>query len=185
MTVYRVISQSAFNSVLRGRSTLVFCGTQCHFPLSIPHCPDVQKSTPALIHSKISAGQTNVRSVKYFKGERTCTNSRGFTDKLKHRNNKCKRFLRGVSQGPKTHRFQHLALMITVLTSTASGLILIKLHNQCSSLNLPRALASFATHNLVLPGFFAQYSLIFFLLLQLFLPFSLSSPTQVVFVSLV
>jgi len=49
--------------------------------------------------------------------------------------------------------------MITVLTSTASGLILIKLHNQRSSLvllNLPRALASFTTHNLVLPGFFAQ-----------------------------
>lgn len=50
--------------------------------------------------------------------------------------------------------------------------------------SLPRALASFTTHNLVLPGFFAQYSLIFFLLLQLFLPFSLSSPAHVVFVSL-
>lgn len=77
--------------------------------------------------------------------------------------------------------------MITALPSTASGLILIKLLYQRFSLilfSLPRALASFTTHNLVLSGFFAQYSLILFLLLQLFLPFSLSSPAHVVFVSL-
>lgn len=98
-----------------------------------------------------------------------------------------KRFFGVLSQGPKTHSHQPLALMITVLTSAASGLILIKLHNWHSTLihlNLPRGLASFTTHDIALPGFFAQYSLILFLLLQLFLPFSLSSPTQVVFVSL-
>ena len=67
MTVYRVVSWSASNSVLKGRSTHVFCGTQCHFPLPILHCPGVQKSKPALIHSEISAGQTNVPSVKYFR----------------------------------------------------------------------------------------------------------------------
>lgn len=78
------------------------------------------------------------------------------------------------------------ALTITVL-SPASGLILIKPHNQHSSLvplKLPRALASFTTHNHVWPDCFAQYSLIFFLFLQLFLSFSLASPTQVEFVSL-
>lgn len=51
--------------------------------------------------------------------------------------------------------------MIVALTRAARGLVLIKLHSQCSSLTLlrlPRALASFTTHSLVLSGFRAQYS---------------------------
>lgn len=60
----------------------------------------------------------------------------------------------------KEQRYQPLTLVITVITRAASGPILIRLHSQCSSFILPnqsRALASFTTENLVLPGIFSSH----------------------------
>jgi len=105
---YRVVSWCAFDWYIKEVPPmyLVGPGATSRSPFCILH---VQKLAPCSDLLQDLSWPNWCALCKKLQGERNCINARGFTDKLKHGNNKCGRFLSVLSQGPKTRRCQPLA----------------------------------------------------------------------------